>query len=88
MNKRSFIIWLVAGIGLFLIGNGLSGFVVYEQTCCFPSPFCEEVLECDFTRPIGDNSIEVGKNMEFIIGGTMFLFLLFVLHGTTNFFRE
>lgn len=88
MDKRSFLVWLIAGVGLFLVGSGLSGFIVYEQTCCFPSPFCEEVLECDFTRSAGNDSIEIGKNMELVLGGMMFLFLLLVLHGTTDFFRK
>jgi hypothetical protein len=88
MNRRDFLIWLIAGVGLYLLGSGLNGMATYEQTCCFPSPFCEEVMMCDFTKSVADEREEISKNLEFIITGLMMLILLLVLYENTEFFRK
>lgn len=87
MDRKSVVIWLMAGIGLLLIGNGINGFVVYKQTCCLPSIFCEEVLECDFAKPGIEYPELVSENMEFVIGGLMMLILLLVLYRHGEFFK-
>lgn len=88
MDLKSFIILILSGIGLYLLGSGLSGLAVYDQTCCLPSPFCEEVAECEFAKePIEEREL-ISKNMEFIIIGLMAFILLFILYDNTKFFKE
>ncbi|MFH1376824.1 MAG: hypothetical protein ABIH25_04265 [Candidatus Woesearchaeota archaeon] len=88
MNLKSAIIWVIAGIGLFLLGSGLSGFAIFEQTCCLPSPFCEEVVECEFAKEPPNEREVVSKNMEFVILGLLMFILLFILYENTRFFKE
>lgn len=87
MHLKYGIIWIIAGIGLYLLGSGLSGFAVYEHTCCLPSPFCEEVATCDFSKEINDRE-EIIRNFEFIILGLMMIILLFILYENSSFFKE
>lgn len=56
MNKTLIIIILIAILGVYFLGKGITGLVV-SQSCCFP-PDCDEANLCDaatetFTTPWG-----------------------------------
>lgn len=88
MDIKSAIILVLAGLGLFLLGSGLSGFAVYDQNCCLPSPFCHEVKDCDFSSSSIENKEDRNQHMEFIIIGLLVLILLLTLYNNTNFFED
>ena len=48
MKNRLLIPLVIALVGFFLIGGGITGYVVSE-TCCYP-PDCEPENMCDFTE--------------------------------------
>lgn len=56
MNKTIIITILIAILGVYFIGKGITGLVV-SQSCCFP-PDCDDENVCDaaketFKTPIG-----------------------------------
>ncbi|MBD3361598.1 hypothetical protein GF358_02270 [Candidatus Woesearchaeota archaeon] len=56
MNKTIIITILVAILGIYFIGTGMTGLVV-SQSCCFP-PDCDKANMCDaaqetFNTPFG-----------------------------------
>ncbi|MBN1644604.1 hypothetical protein JW851_01010 [Candidatus Woesearchaeota archaeon] len=56
MNKTAFLFIIIAILGVYLMGKGITGLVVSES-CCFP-PDCDDANLCDaatesFSRPLG-----------------------------------
>ncbi|MCK4522358.1 MAG: hypothetical protein KAU20_07335 [Nanoarchaeota archaeon] len=36
----------LALLGIFLVGRTITGFMVFSQTCCFPSEGCDDENMC------------------------------------------
>jgi hypothetical protein len=53
--------------GIYLVGRGISGFVVSES-CCF-GPKCSYENVCDFARPNLESPAEVSRNASDIYFG-------------------
>ncbi|MCK5107592.1 MAG: hypothetical protein KAQ83_02605 [Nanoarchaeota archaeon] len=61
MNKTIiFISVLIALVGLFLIGNSITGMII-SQSCC-TGDLCDDEYMCDFARPITESN---NSNMGF-----------------------
>ena len=57
-------------IGIFLLGKGITGYVI-SQTCCFP-PNCNEEDLCDLARPNLESPANSQDITNIYIGGALF----------------
>ncbi len=67
-------------LGIYLLGEGVSGMMVAES-CCFP-PNCPETQLCDASEPFLENPSASGKGVValgvFMVAGSI---ILMKLHG-------
>lgn len=49
MDRKIIIILIFAVLGLFLLREGITGFVAIGETCCFP-PNCDEEDTCSISE--------------------------------------
>lgn len=71
-HKLLFPLLILALAGLFLLGKGITGFVV-SQSCCFP-PDCDEENLCDSARQPDDvRNLYFGSGIVAIVVVTFFV---------------
>jgi hypothetical protein len=77
MDQKIIIILIFAVLGLFLLREGITGFVAIGETCCFP-PDCDEEDTCSI------NEIEQfspGKLYLGVFGSLMIIILsVYLIH--------
>jgi hypothetical protein len=57
MDSKLILLIIIAVLGLFLTGKGITGFAVMSQTCCFPSEDCSPENMCDSLKPEYKNEL-------------------------------
>lgn len=71
MNKKAVIILAILAIlGVFFLGKGITGYVI-SQTCCFP-PNCSEEDMCDLARPTIESPAPNPDVTNIYLGGALF----------------
>lgn len=65
---------ILALLGLFLLGKGITGFTIMSQTCCFPSEDCELENTCDVV-----NKTELETNVSAGLVGLLLVASSFLL---------
>jgi len=68
----------LAVIGLFLLGEGITGFIISES-CCFP-PDCPVEYMCDAAEPELEYPIQVNQNLTYVYFGSALGLLTLALH--------
>ncbi len=71
MNKKAVILLAILAIlGVFFLGKGITGYVI-SQSCCFP-PDCNEEDLCDLARPNIESPVNSQDVQNIYIGAGLF----------------
>ncbi|MBI5391337.1 hypothetical protein HZB02_07670 [Candidatus Woesearchaeota archaeon] len=49
VNHQIMVLLALSLVGIFLLGNGITGFLIISQSCCFP-PHCDAENLCDAAK--------------------------------------
>lgn len=73
MDKQTALLIIIAILGSFLIGKGITGFAIISQTCCFSGENCNPENMCEVVKPELKNPFAV--NSLSVISGTIIVIL-------------
>jgi len=57
MDSKLILLIIIAVLGLFLTGRGITGFAIISETCCFSSEDCSPENMCDNLKPEYQNDL-------------------------------